>query len=545
MYPSINQLNVRKISLSYENWPGLLKKPVNERPEFSLENGTISIGQILCEFLGVPVDTDEYYNQLYDYVNLPEFNFSLLSDTTLDRTIDNQHFQSIQKVLNLYYEQHFSINRFTAFLDGEKLLLSSEIPALHRKIREAMIATLEHFANREMDGLRNPEFRRVLVDMVKWSFNHLMDRLQEADPQRQMPKYIWYGDYKKSHQYFLYYLIELGCDIVIFHPEGKDPLAGLLNEKVFTHHFENKLPAEPFPKEKRNRKATIAYKASREIEHILNHDGTGLYKPWQFREYEPQSVTLKTTYDELFILAKEPAMIRPDFKAADGHVHIPSLFAKIQGVSKNRKEYWDRLHALTNSEHSLLIQQFPFTSSPGSDYRFHYRNALGADGSLSTEKMMNAHYWPYSYLPSGLQKGIAGAIRRMCEKAELKTLGSETPEEIKIYLFSQAMRIPENIIHLLERFDYSQHVPKCVIYNNEQNGALSRSDAALLLLLDHLGADIVIYNPTGHNDIENYLNQRLFDTHWLEEVIFDLPYKETSRLKKAFFQGILKNLRGE
>ena len=38
--------------------------------------------------------------------------------------------------------------RFTAFLDGEQLLLKSAIPVLHRKIREAMISTLELFANK-------------------------------------------------------------------------------------------------------------------------------------------------------------------------------------------------------------------------------------------------------------------------------------------------------------------------------------------------------------------------------------------------------------
>ena len=105
----------------------------------------------------------------------------------------------------------------------------------------------------------------------------------------------------------------LGCDIVIFHPEGKDILAGFIDEGIFTHHFPNKQPAEPFPKEKRSRQTTVAYRASREIETILNQEGSGLYKPWQLRDYTPSSITLKTTYDELFILGKEIAMVRPGF----------------------------------------------------------------------------------------------------------------------------------------------------------------------------------------------------------------------------------------
>lgn len=538
-----NQMNIRTISLFFENWPEMLKTPLSERPEFSIDKGTIGIGQVLGKFLGIPIDTDEYYNQLFDYVNSPEYNLHLLSEDSLNKAIDNQHFQAIQKVLNINHEQKLSINRFTAFLDGEQLLYKSKVPAIHRKIREAMINTLEFFSSQEPDGLKSHELRRVLVDLIKWSINHLNPLLEKADPEKDMPKFLWYGDVKKSHPYFLYYLIKIGCDLVIFHPEGKDVLA--VEEGIFTHRFPNTEPAEPFPKEKRSRKTTVAYRASKEIETILNQEGSGLYKPWQLRDYTPSSITLKTTYDELYILGKEISMIRPGFEVGSGQVKIPSLFSKVQGVSKNRKEYWERLQALSQFEHSLLIRQLPFTWSSSNDFRFHYRNALEQDGLLSPEKMMQAHYWPYSHLPTSLQKGIANAITRICEKPGLKPLQGESMEEVSIYLFSQAMFTPKEIIQLMEKFDYSQHVPKLMIYNNEQRGMLSRSDAALILLLNQFGIDIIIYNPPGHNDIENYLDDDLFDTHWLEDVVFDLEFKEPSKLKKMIFQGILKNLRGD
>ncbi|MDF2791192.1 MAG: hypothetical protein K0S80_4294 [Neobacillus sp.] len=538
-------MNVRPVSLSFENWLDMLKMPLSDRPEFSIEQGNIQIGQVLAKFLGIPIDSDEYYNQLFDYVSSSETRLHLLNEESLNKNIDNQHFQSIQKVLNISQEQKLSINRFTAFLDGERLLFKSNIPAIHRKIREAMISTLELFTQREKDGLKNHELRRVLVDVIKWSMNHLNPLLDTVDLQKEMPKFLWYGDMKRSQPYFVYYLVKLGCDVVIFHPEGKDVLSGFHDEEFFTHQYPNKHQAEPFPKERRNRQTTVAYRASKEIETILNQEGSGLYKPWQLREYTPSSITLKTTYDELFILGKEIAMVRPGFEAENEQVKIPSLFAKIQGVSKNRKEYWDRIQNLTEFEHSLLIRQLPFTWSSSNDFRFHYRNALGRDGLLNQEMMMQAHYWPYSFLPTGLQKGIANAIRRICEKPGLKSLPGESMEDVSIYLFSQAMFTPKEIIQLMEKFDYSQHVPKLIIYNNESRGMLSRSDAALILLLNQFGIDIIVYNPPGHNDIENFLHDSLYDTHWLEDVVFDLEYKEPFKLKKKFFQGIIKNLRGD
>ncbi|XJZ25883.1 YceG family protein [Bacillota bacterium Lsc_1132] len=545
MIPSFNQLIVHKLALSFENWLDLLRKPIQERPKFSMENGVIEIGQIVATFLGIPFDVDEYYNQLFEFVHLPEFNLSLLSEATLDKTIDNQQFQAIQKVLTINKEQKLSINRFVAFLDGEQLILKSDNPLLHRKLREAMIETLSLFAEREANGLNHPNLRRVLVDLVKWSKNHLLDPLTKADPKIFMPKFLWYGDFKKSHQYFLYYLISLGCDLILFHPEGKEPLAGIVEEQTFVYHYPNKLAAESFPTEKRSRRTTVAYRASKEIETILHQDGSGLYKPWQLRDYTPFSITLKTTYDELFILGKELAMIRPGFEVENGHVKIPSLFAKVQGVSKNKKEYWDRINGLVQADNSLLIQQFPFTTETANDFRFHYRNALDKDGLLSPEKMMHAHYWTYSRLPAGLQLGIAHAVKQICEKPRLKKLPNENDEEVKIYLFSEAMHLPKKVIQLLEKFDYSQSVPKLILYNNELNGYLSRSDAALLLLLNYFGIDLIVYNPAGHNDIENYLDDDLFDTHWLEEVVFEQEFKPPSKLKKTFLHGFLKNLKGE
>jgi len=469
MYLPVNQLKIQPVPLSFENWLSMLKKPLPERPAYSIDNGAIQIGQVIGEFLGVPIDLDEYYNQLFDYATSAELNLQVLSEDSLDKSIQNTQFQAIQRVLNRNQEQHLSINRFAAFLDGEQLLLKSSIPSVHRRLRESMIETLELFAKSEDNGLNNPELRRVLVDMVKWTQNHIGPVIESADPQKEMPKYLWYGGGKKSHQYFLYYLLSLGCDLVIFHPKGNDILEGIVQQTYFIHRFQQQADPEPFPTEKRSRKATVAYRASKEIETILNQEGSGLYKPWQLREYTPSSITLKTTYDELFIISQEIAMVRPEFHVENGQVKIPAIFAKVQGVSKNRKEYWEHMHSLNMQEPSLFIRKLPFSIPSTSDFRFHYRDALGKDGLVSPEKVMQAHYWPYSFLPSGLQKGIASAVREICEKPMLKALPIENMEDIKIFLFTQAMFMPKNIIQLLEQFDYSQAVPKLIIFNNDRN----------------------------------------------------------------------------
>lgn len=534
------------LPLSLENWQEFLAMPLSERPFYKLDNGNLSFGQVVVKLLGMPLDEDEYYNQLFEWVYDSKDPISLLSDDHLDRTMDNKHFQAIQKVLNMFMEQNLSVNRFVAFLDGENLLLKSTIPAVHRKIRETFITVLQHFAQVEENGLHNSELRRVLVDMIKWSINHLQPALMASREKGNMPKFLWYADGKKSQAYFIYYLLELGCDVIIVHPNGMDILKQLmLNKTFFTHQYTRKKEPEKFPQEKRRRTATVAYKASKEIESILNHEGSGLYKPWQLREYIPMSVTLKTTYDELFLLEKELAMIRPNFEVNNGTVKIPTIFAKVFGVSKNRKEYWDRLHQITSRDHTLLIKNFPFTRAVISDYRYHYRDALDISGHLIPEKMMEANYWTYGRLPIGLQKGIAFAISSVCQQLQLKRLPNETEEEAAIFLFSQGLLLPQEVIKLLQKFDYSQEVPSIILYKTELNGHFTREDAAVLLLLNTFGIDIIIYNPAGHLDIENYINEGIFDEHWLEDVVFEMEYKEASLIKKIWRMGILKNRRGD
>lgn len=545
MNEQYSQMKNYFLPVSMDNWLSTLKKPVQERQHYAIEQGMLHFGQVAACFLGLPLDEDEYYNNLYDYIYTEQAELTLISEDTLDKTIENQQFQSIQKVLNINREQNLSINRFVAFLDGEQLLLKSKNAALHRKIREAMIEILKLFSTQEREGLKSQELRRVLVDVIKWTINHLGEELDNVKPEQSMPRFLWYGNSNRSHHYFIYYLVQLGCDVIIFSPSGDDVFSNFdsIEENVFVYKFPEMKQPESFPTEKRRRSATVAYRASREIESILNHEGSGLYKPWQLREYTPLSVTLKTTYDELFILIKEKAMIRPNFEVRNGQVKIPAIFAKVQGVTKNRKEYWDRIQMVSNFDHSLLIRRFPFTNNINNDFRFHYRNALGHDGLLDPQKMTSAHYWKYQHLPTGLQNGIATAIRNICARPQLKAYHYEDAEEIKTYLFTQGMQIPASVIKLLQKFDYSQDVPKLILYNNELNGTMTRTDAALLLLLNQFGIDIVLYNPPGQNDLENFIHDGVYDVHWLEDVVFEQEFREPSFLKKV--QGIFKNLRGD
>lgn len=83
-------------------------------------------------------------------------------------------------------------------------------------------------------------------------------------------------------------------------------------------------------------------------------------------------------------------------------------------------------------------------------------------------------------------------------------------------------------------FDYAQTVPKLVLYHTEMSGGLTRSDAAALLFLNEIGIDIIIYNPPGHQDIEQFIEEDQYDIHWLDDMVFQQDYKEPSLVKRLF-----------
>lgn len=542
MNPTNTKLIMHPVPVTYDDCLDMLNTSSSERPFYRKEGHYTHIGQVVASFIGIPLDEDAYYNQLYDYVH--SHGLILLSDYSLKNSEVAYHIQPIQQISRLVKEQSISIKDFVSQIDEERLLPTFENFLINRQIREAATKMIELYANTEKEGLESKEFYLVLNEVINW-ISHLENVLNKADPDKRMPAFLWYGNYRKSHQFLSCFLIKMGCDLVCFNPAGNDMLSignqGGLN--IYRHTFTDISTPEPFPKEKRMKTTTVAFRASKEIEKILDCEGTVIYKPWQLREYIPSAITLKTTYAEMFLVAGEKAMFRPHFDLQKTGVKIPVIFAKVNGVTSNRREYWNRLHGLILQENTYLVKSLPFAPGANNDFRFHYQKSLDHDGLLNPDKMAGAHFWKYSHLPAGLQKSLATAIRNICATPKLKQRNSEKVDDVKVYLFNQAMQIPEKILKMLQKFDYSQNVPKLILFNNQLNGSLTRPDAALLLLLNQFGIDIVIYNPAGQSDIENYIDQSTFESHWLEDVVFEQELKEPSAVKKLIFHGISKILR--
>lgn len=513
-----------------------LTKPIVNHPETKIEEDAITYPQLLGQFVGMPLDADDYFASIYDLLEEANGRLVRLSGR-LNKQIAAERLRSLQDLFEMNNkERGLSPNRIVAFLDGKGLLPRLKDAGLNRRIRLVMIDILKAFQTQSGGSTTHSSFRRIATDLVKWTFNHIEPELEKLDLEKGLPAFLWYGDTTESEKWFLKFSAAFGFHIVVFDPTGKHWLETVLEEKDLpTHSFQVTGDAVlPFPEEKPERVGTVAYRATQEVDRLLHHDDSGLYKPYQFKSYLTKSIRLKTTIDEAFMLAKERAMVRPSFGVERGSVNIPVVFAKIMGIEKDRKRFWDNIHGLTEREDTLLIRSFPFIEERKGNQQFHYRAALGKNGRLDPEKMKTANWWKYGRLPDGLQTALCEAIARLVEKPMLTPQNGESFEDLQLYQFSQSMSVPDSVIQLIQQFDYPQFVPTLLFYNEEKDGELSRADANAISLIHTFGLDVIIINPQGHQDIERWIDTESIDTHWLDDRSYNEPYREPSVVKKLF-----------
>lgn len=521
-------------------WELILTKNLRERGDYLKKEQEIIYQQVAGMFLGSFEDQESFKEYLYLLAHEESNGFECLFQG-MNREIDNKHFQEIQRILNIHAKENLSINRFIAFMEGAGLFPFRNEPfySYYRLIVKQVIELFE----KRYGNLSVPIFRRVIVDIVKWSWNYLDKWGKSYHFEERMPRILWYGNAKESEVYFLYLLYLFGCDVIVFHPEGTNIFSILAENTIPEVKYPVNVTLFNFPIQKPNRRTTVAQRASEELDKVLYNESSNLYRPWQFRDYIPTPITLKTTYDELFILQPEKAMYRHGFHAVKPTIEIPTLFSKIVGMTKDRGEYWGRIEQISSNRLTHTVTQFPLVSRYKGNMRFHYREVLDGD-KISADKLIAQSFWPYTNLATSFQKGLAQVISRFVSQSEISNIPQESEEAKRWYLFGQAMMIPESLIQLFQQFDYAQEVPTLLLFNNGKSGTFTREDATLINLLNEMGFDIFLFNPTGQNDIESFLDPKHYDVHWLEDLSFDEVFNHTTNLmgKKSKFKSIFKNL---
>ncbi|WP_050697523.1 YceG family protein [Anaeromassilibacillus senegalensis] len=345
------------------------------------------------------------------------------------------------------------------------------------------------------------------------------------------PVFLYYGTINTHELSLLWAMASMGTDVLYFCPDlsvqatlGTNPLI----QDARTIVLPNTLPVEPFPQhEERVRAATVAYKASQELDQILYTD-TGMFRNRQFTRSVP--VTLKTTIDEVGILWKEQAQFRPCFETESGAVKVPNIFAKICGVDGGDMEsYWDRIQDMITDK-TFLVDRVPFFSqlcgtkaaSPDRLRQFVH------NGKIDPTQLKRASIYQYAYLPEDTQDYILEKIQMMIDCEILKSPGKDLP----IAALAVLLNLNQALLQTIQAFDFTQHIPKLMIIDTTEN-VFSLEDCILTAFLNLVGFDIAVFTPTGYRNLETYINEDSFEIYQAGDFVFHQTAPDLRNRKRA------------
>lgn len=468
--------------------------------------------------LGCLLDEAQYWNLLHEYSVQPQWRvwhqFQLPKPTTTPQLVED-----VQTIL----QTTTTLESTVIQLLGQNILPLPPNPAWHEHYFTAYCHSLAPV----LQPTFNPQAALELI----CSLVSLQTDIQEMEIS--WPRYVWYGPMTQTSASLLAFLMLIHADVLIFSPMFDDELKQYFPQ-ADTWSSVCRLPIEvsiqPFPTKRREVVATPAHQAASQLQQVLSEQVTSLYRPWQLRTYQLQSLQLQTTSEEWLRYCQQPAMMRPGFLVTKTSVNVPVLFAKINGVDSVSafSELVDTLRALPNT---IILEQFPFMPKIVANYSRYLHALKSPSGEFLPERFLQAPWWRYQSLSIALQKQLITAMIRTLQDQELRLVDSMLEQQALI--LGVLIDLPDPFVLQLENYDYAREIPKVISINSQSSGDMSCEDASVFRFLNHLGYDIISLNPSSRSDMERYLSQNCIQIHQLPAHWFEYPKPQP--LKKTRF----------
>ncbi len=430
------------------------------------------------------------------------------------------------------------------------------IGSVTRTSTAEMIDAMAMQINLTGDSIRTALARKALKDMLSGMstsnqtvvFNYAMKLVSWLYRCTQARKYsvvyedipvlLYYGDISQSEVYFLIFMSRCGFDVVYISPNLNNQQTTAeknLDGRIQIFTLPQSKESGEYPKKAVKMKvSTVAYNAERDLDTMLYNGDTGIYRSFQFPN--SQSVTLKTTYEEISILWKQEARFRPGFATSGNLVSVPNIFAKISGVEDGDiGKYWDNVRDKLTPETILIVKQPNRTNSSSDDlsvYRQFYRN-----GEIDTEKLKNSTLNKYSYLPDRIQDMLFYKLQETCQSRFLKLEG----DELMCSVIHFGMNLSKEFSQIIQRFDFTRKIPK-LIYIDAIEDTFTLEECIQTVLCNLIGFDVLIFTPSGYKNLETYVKNDAFEEHIMNQFLYstEVPkFKIPSEDKNSGFFGKL------
>ena len=430
------------------------------------------------------------------------------------------------------------IRRGTYRLPEEMIVdLAGNLPSsahveLQRMMQRAFARTMKEEARTE------PQMNRLTVTaayVLCWIWRYqaaLFGGWKEED----IPVFIKTGGCEtRAEAAYLRYLSLLPVDVMILAPDLGKPCLFSSSQLLEITGAES-MELSRFPRQSGAQMRTLAAHAEQDMTDILYTD-SGMYRSRQFRRAD--TIILRTTYDEIFILWDQELKYRPNFSTADEEAHLPVIFAKVSGVEGgNVAAYWQKVKKLAEADHTLLFRQFPLNvSGPGNPFRSLAVQWI-RDGRLRRQEIQSSRQYPFGLLRPEMQEHILDKVQQMLDQRVIRgTFVNGTEYTV----LATALNMGKELIRLIQGFDFTQKNPKLVAVNAGDCQA-TLEDAIWLTLLSRLGFDVAVFVPTGYQTVERYLDGPVLVEHQAGPYVYDLIVPDFSAIQTGKGSGWLSQL---
>lgn len=148
---------------------------------------------------------------------------------------------------------------------------------------------------------------------------------------------------------------------------------------------------------------------------------------------------------------------------------------------------------------------------------------------------MKLPFYRYSSYNDETEKFILSKINETIDDHRFFKKPISSKEEILDFAMMILM-LDKKIIRTIDSFDFTNDIPKLVIFLEEEE-QISKRQAYLIAYLNKIGFDIVIFSPAGLSNLNSYIQSDYFNSIRLDKINYerrlsDLKYKQR---KQNFF----------
>lgn len=500
------------------------------RKQFERDNGYTSSKPYFYRFIGVD-DTSNYDNILKSLkVKCDEHKEKcVIFDGTIPMKGEMELIQYIYNELgsmDVENIEHQEINIFDDIETNSKFL-----NALSYVVRLAV--GNENFFN---DNIRNNFITKIIV----WIYSFFREINFNDDIS---PKCIYYGNIERHEIYLLIIVYLMGADVVYINPLKEEYFEDIDKDNLSKCEKDMGILAiESFEVKSSRGQAIenvegITKQIEREVQQQL-FENTGMYKPWQFRNGYTKSLLYDTRLEDIFIYWDEPSRLREGFKVDLDVVKIPCFFYKIDGQYSNQFEYQKLVRHCIKSNNTIFFNDGNISKDYiVTDDMYQLMFCQLSDGTFDIEEVKKLPIYKFGKYSNEVQDFILKKFNETISDKNIYVKNLDKEDILKLFVL--VLSLNEDIVRMIDNFDFIGNIPKIVIYLNNED-SISDSMVMLLGYLHNIGMDIVIFNPSGLFNINKILKENIVNVSRLEQMNYKSTYRSIVNLKQSVLSKILK-----